>query len=235
MEAALLQLLSEIRNQQQLQQAQQLQWQQEFTKALLANSSNLRGKDGAWDEVSRFKTIKVFTGAAAEWEEWFSKVGGTIKARDPQVHEFLQFIERRVAAKDLVDEQYAEKIAEECLMGAEDVRAISSRLHRLLMEITTQDAHAKIRRCKGENGVLGWKRLSLHNNPKTLATGMRDINMAHNPGKVVDPKKLDQAIEAWEDKLSRLRRDPLTEGSTCCSFRHAPRGIPGEGHGSMLC
>ena len=113
METALLAILAEMRSQEQTHQAQQLQWQQEFAKALLANSNGARGREGPWDEVGRFKTIKVFTGAAAEWEEWFSKVGGTIKARDPQVHEFLQFIERRVAEKDLVDELYAEKIAEE--------------------------------------------------------------------------------------------------------------------------
>ena len=101
------------------------------------------------------------------------------------------------------------------------------------MEITTQDAHTTIRRCKGENGVLGWKRLSLHNNPKTLATGMRAINMAHNPGKVVDPKMLDQAIEAWEDRLGRLQADygetlshktQLAALSACClwSSRKSP-------------
>ena len=129
MEQALLSLLAEMKSQQLQQQQQQAQWQQEFAKAMVANLQSQRGKNENWDDAGRFKTIKMFTGAAAEWEEWFSKVAGTIKARDPQVHDFLQYIERRVAEKDLLDEKYAEGMAEDCLLDAGEIKSIGSKMH----------------------------------------------------------------------------------------------------------
>ena len=85
----------------------------------------------------------------------------------------------------------------------EEVLDISAKLHHLLGNLTTAEAHAVVRRSRGGNGLLAWKRLTANSNPKTLASGLKCINAAHNP-KIVDVKTLDAQVEEWEAKLDRL-------------------------------
>ncbi len=61
-----------------------------------------------------------------------------------------------------------------------------------------------VRRCRGRHGLLAWKKLHTTLNPRTLASGPKWISQALNPPKIVDAKKADSAIEAWEDKLVKL-------------------------------
>ena len=41
-------------------------------------------------------------------------------------------------------------------------------------------------------------------NPRTLASGIKMISQTMNPPKVQDPKKVDMAIDIWEDKVAKL-------------------------------
>ena len=86
----------------------------------------------------------------------------------------------------------------------EEVLDISAKLHHLLGNLTTAEAHAVVRRSRGENGLLAWRRLTANSNPKTLASGLKCINAAHNPPKIVDVRTLDAQVEEWEAKLDRL-------------------------------
>ena len=62
----------------------------------------------------------------------------------------------------------------------EEIADVSSRLHRMLMELTTADANAAVRRCRDENGLLAWKRLCANQNP---------------PG----PQSYQFCLQSWED------------------------------------
>ena len=64
--------------------------------------------------------------------------------------------------------------------------------------------NAVVRRCTGENGLLAWKRLCTSLNPRTLASGVKAINQVIILPKISDPKKMDVAIEQWEDKAVKL-------------------------------
>ena len=86
----------------------------------------------------------------------------------------------------------------------EEVLDISAKYHHLLGNLTTAEAHAVVRRSRGENGLLAWKRLTANSNPKTLASGLKCINAAHNPPKIVDVRILDAQVEEWEARLDRL-------------------------------
>ena len=85
-----------------------------------------------------------------------------------------------------------------------EVEVLSSKLHRLLGDLTTQEANATIRRCRGENGMLARKRLTATHNPKTLASGLKALTAVHNPPKISDIKRVDVLIEEWEAKVEAL-------------------------------
>ena len=93
------------------------------------------------------------------------------------VYTLIRYIENKASEKDLEDEDYARTLpAEQCAMMEPDgIREVSSKLHHVLTELTTGEAHAQFRRCKEENGLLAWKRLSMTMNPKTLAAGLKAI------------------------------------------------------------
>ena len=77
-------------------------------------------------------------------------------------------------------------------------------MHNLLLNLTTGEANAVVRRCRGRHGLLAWKKLCASLNPRTLASGVKAIGQVMNPPQIIDPKKADIAIEMWEDKLIKL-------------------------------
>ena len=81
---------------------------------------------------------------------------------------------------------------------------MGAKLHRLLIDLTTGDANAVVRRSRNANGLLAWKRLSASLNPKTLASGLKCINAAHNPPRILDVRQIDIQVEEWQSKLEKL-------------------------------
>ena len=77
------------------------------------------------------------------------------------------------------------------------------KLHNVLLSVTTGDANAAIRRCRG-NGLWAWKKLSATLNPRTPASGVKAISQVLNPGKITNAPKADSMIDAWEDKMAKL-------------------------------
>ena len=93
---------------------------------------------------------------------------------------------------------------DESELDADEVVMIGAKLHRLLMDLTTGDANAVVRRSRNANGLLAWKRLSASLNPKTLASGLKCINAAHNPPRIVDVRQIDVQVEEWQGRLENL-------------------------------
>ena len=90
------------------------------------------------------------------------------------------------------------------MLDEDEVLKTSYRVHNILLNATTAEANTVVRRCPGENGFLAWKRLCTSLNPRTLGSGVKAINQVLNPIKITEAKKMDMAIEAWEDKISKL-------------------------------
>ena len=82
----------------------------------------------------------------------------------------------------------------------DEVEQISAKLYNVLMNITTGEANAVVRRCRG-NGLWAWRRLSTTLNPRTLASGVKAISQVLNPGKITNALKADTMIDAWEGKM----------------------------------
>jgi hypothetical protein len=76
-------------------------------------------------------------------------------------------------------------------------------MYNLLLNLTTGDANAVVRRSLG-SGWLAWKRLTSTMNPRTLASGIKAISQVLNPPKISQAVKADAVLDEWEDKLTKL-------------------------------
>ena len=117
------------------------------------------GRQRNWDDNERFRSCKSFSGKLAEWDEWCERFVGTIKSRSPQVCAVLRVIEHKISERELESENSLRIVeaADPDMPSVEELTDISSKLHHLLGNFTTLDAHAMVRRSRGENGLLAWK------------------------------------------------------------------------------
>ena len=86
---------------------------------------------------------------------------------------------------------------------AEFVLTSSSEMFNLLLNLTTGEANATVRRCQGL-GWLAWKRLTSSLNPRTLASGIKAISAVLAPGKIQQATKADHEVDSWEDRMAKL-------------------------------
>ena len=134
-----------------------MQWQQQQQAA--------RGRP--WDDLDRFKMTKPAGGQRSEWEEFYAKATGKIKARSLSTFSIMKYAENKMAGKELESDEYVLMFPGEegVVTEPEEIEEASARLHRMVMEQTTADANAAVRRCRDENGLLAWKRLCANQNP----------------------------------------------------------------------
>ena len=142
-------------------------------EALIVELQGARAKP--WDDAEKFRGCKDFSGKATEWEEWSAKFLGTIKSKSIVLHTILKSVEHQFSERELECDDYAASISllDAGMPDAREVEIFSSKMHRLLGDLTTQEANATVRRCRGENGMLAWKRLTAIHNPKTVRQDWR--------------------------------------------------------------
>ena len=123
-----------------------------------------------WDNLDRFKTIKQFDGKQQEFEEWNVKFRSLVSAGDRKVGQLMSAIEKECTEDELAKGKFNQLEPE---FGREDETLISessASMFNLLLNITTGEANAMVRRSLGM-GWLAWKRLTSSLNPRTLASG----------------------------------------------------------------
>jgi hypothetical protein len=177
----------------------------EAQKEAAMNFSNqakgVDSKRGQWDQTDKYRNVKMFNGDSKDWDEFATKLRSQVAAGDGQAAEILDVVETEMKEEDLeamdwtmlADERFSE----------DDLKQVSERFHNLLLNLTTGEANAVVRRCR-RNGLWAWKRLCTTLNPRTLASGVKAISAVLAPGKIACGAKADQAIEVWEDKMSKL-------------------------------
>ena len=158
---------------------------------------------GRWEAAERFKNIKLFSGAQGEWEEFSAKVMSQVAAGSYKVEQVMKEVERM--PEELVqDEDWEDVVGNPAVEATEqEVKEMNTKIYSVLMNLTTGEANAAVRRCRG-NGLWAWKRMCSSLNPRTLASGVKRISDVLVPGKIHNASKADQAIDSWEDKLGRL-------------------------------
>ena len=141
----------------------------------------------------------MFSGDNKEREEFTSKLKGQVAANSYKVNDIIEHVEAKVSEGDLEAADYADTIELEEEFEEGKTIEVSQKLYNLLLNLTTGEANAMVRRCRGRNGLLAWKRMCTSMNPRTLASGIKMISQAMNPPKIHDAKRADMAIDVWED------------------------------------
>ena len=92
-----------------------------------------------WDDADKYRGCGQFSGRPSEWEEWYEKFVGTVKAKSAHVHAVLKAVEHKMTEHELEAEGYAEAISalDLDMPEAKEVVLISAKLHRLLGDLTT--------------------------------------------------------------------------------------------------
>ena len=152
-----------------------LQAQSEHQNQLFTNYADKGGQNN-WDNLEKFKNIKQFAGEAKDWEEFATKFRSQAGANDTRVMGILEMVENEMKEGDLE----SLKEANDFVLIATDrysddlLLQTSQKLYNVLLSITTGEANAVVRRCRG-NGMWAWKKLCTTLNPRTLATGIKMI------------------------------------------------------------
>ena len=120
---------------------------------LKLNNVNFGRKDKGWDNIGDFKNIKVFAGDSRDWEEFSMKLKSQVAAGSPKAAETLDWVETRMSEAELMEDGYAEKIADEDIDESQ-VKEIGAKLHNVLLSLTTGEANAVVRRCRERLGLL---------------------------------------------------------------------------------
>ena len=159
------------------------------------------GKLDKWDTLAKYKNIALFTGEAKMWDEFSTKFRSQVAAGARGVEELMKLVETEVTEKQAEEQDWGDLADGLCTV--EQVREVAVKLYNVLLSITTAEANAVVRRCRG-NGLWAWKKLSTTLNPRTLASGVKAISQVLAPSKIANAAKADAAIEDWEDKVVKL-------------------------------
>ena len=126
------------------------------TKLTEYHQNNAVKNFGNWDSAEKFKNIKLFSGAQGDWEEFAAKFQSQVGAGNHRVVRIMKDVEK-MTEQDVDDEDWAQVADEE--ISEDMIKEMSPKLFSVLMNLTTGEANAAVRRCRG-NGLLAWRRLS---------------------------------------------------------------------------
>ena len=174
-----------------------------LTEQVKAMSEKGGGGGKKWDNLDKYKNLKQFDGKQSDFEEWNVKFRSLVTEGDRKVGQLMKAIEKECTEDELAKGKFNQLEPE---FGREDETLISESsagMFNLLLNITTGEANAMVRRSLGM-GWLAWKRLTSSLNPRTLASGIKAISAVLTPPRVTQAMKADHCLDEWEDKLAKL-------------------------------
>jgi hypothetical protein len=165
-----------------------------------------KGSGKPWGSTERYKNIKMFSGDQKEYEEFATKLRSQIAASNEKVHRMMKAVENLCSEEQLEKGKYDECQPAFDESDSQFIIESSYEIYNLLLNMTTGEANAMVRRCNGQ-GWLAWKKITSTLNPRTLASGIKMISAVLSPGKILSAAKADTEIESWEDKMSKLNTE----------------------------
>ena len=177
--------------------------QQLTTQVQMMAEKGGAGQGKRWDTPERYKNLKVFDGNLKDFEEWGVKFRSLVCAGDAKVGQLMKAVEHECTEDELVKNKYTQTAPEFDESDGPFILQTSAEMYNLLLNITTGEANAVVRRSLGL-GWLAWKRLTSSLNPRTLASGIKAISAVLTPPRVTQAAKADQVLDEWEDKLVKL-------------------------------
>ena len=160
------------------------------------------GGQKRWDTLDKYRNLKMFDGKTQDFEEWNMKFRSLVITGDRKVGKMMKGIESDCTEDELAKGNYQE-LAEFGAQDSEFVLETSASMFNILLNLTTGEANAVVRKSSG-HGWLAWKRLTSSLNPRTLASGIKAISAVLIPPKVNQAMKADHYLDEWEDKLAKL-------------------------------
>jgi hypothetical protein len=197
-----------------------------------AGSGGRGGGDKHWSDINQFRSVKIFGGDSREWEEFAEKFKSQVAATNVSEAKVLDDPGTKVAEAELEEDDFAALLTEDDL-DEHSITLVSSKMHNLVLHLTTGEANAVVRRCRGRHGLLAWRKLCASLNPRTFASGVKAISQAMNPPKTADAKRADMAIVMWEDRDRQVgrgvRRKVVQQDGSSGPLHDVAEGSPGEG------
>ena len=115
-------------------------------------------KGKPWHDLELYRNVKLFAGEQKEWEEYNCKLRGQIAAHNAVAAEVLDYVESTMSEGELEQDIVMVEVAGE-EVDLDTLQDINKQIYNILLNLTTAEANAVVRRCKGRNGLLAWKRL----------------------------------------------------------------------------
>jgi hypothetical protein len=159
-----------------------------------------------WDNLDRYKNLMVFDGNQKNFEEWSIKFRSLVKSGDVKVGRLMEAVEDSCTEERLAMNKFNELEPGWDQSDEMFVSQTSAEMYNVLLNITTGEANAVVRRSLGL-GWLAWKRLVSTLNPRTLASGIKAISSVLNPQKITNAAKADTMLDEWDDRLAKLRTE----------------------------
>ena len=112
---------------------------------------------------------------------------GTVKTRAAKVYSWMRLVEHNVSEKALEGDNYADLVvgADVGMADANEVLEVSAKLHHLLGDLTTGEAHAMLRR----------------------SSGLKCINSVHNPPRIAEVRQMSASSSGdpnWRSSISNM-------------------------------
>ena len=159
-----------------------------------------------WDHLENYKNLKLFDGKQHDFEEWNMKFRSIVCAGDRSVGKLMKAVESECTEDELAKGKFLQLVPEFDQKDEAFILETSATMFNVLLNVTTGEANAVVRRSNGM-GWLAWKRLMSSLNPRTLASGIKAISAVLTPQKVSNALKADHALDEWEDKLLKLNTE----------------------------
>ncbi len=177
-----------------------------LTEQVKLMSEKNGGGGKRWDNLDKYKNLKLFDGKQQDFEEWNVKFRSLVSAGDRRVGQLMKAIESECTEDELAKGKFSQLEPEFSHQDEVFIMESSAGMFNVLLNITTGEANAVVRRSLGM-GWLAWKRLTSSLNPRTLASGIKAISSVLTPPKVTNATKADHCLDEWEDKLVKLNTE----------------------------
>ena len=144
------------------------------------------------------------------WKEWYYQFGvatSTYSYKNAALLEVVEGLE--------MDEVTTEDVELKLATGeSEWMRKTQAEMFGVLSLLTTGEANVMVRGCIDKNGYTAWKKLYDRFNPKTPASLTAAWREVIRPKKVKDMREAGKAIDAWESKVTMLKKEHGEEPTT---------------------
>jgi hypothetical protein len=166
----------------------------QLTDQVKAMAEKNGGGQKKWDTLDKYRNLKMFDGKPQDFEEWNVKFRSRVSAGDRRVGQLMKAIESECTEEELAKGKFQQLAPEFDTQDEVFIMESSASMFNVLLNLTTGEANAVVRRSSG-HGWLAWKRLTSSLNPRTLASGIKAISAVLMPPKVNQAMKADHCLD----------------------------------------